>query len=507
MRIRTKIWGMALASLLGLLVISFVGLYSLRESILDERKTQIFQLLDFAEALTKHYQSLEVSGKLTRAEAQTRAKEALAAQQRGHDYYFVRSLKDDVLLVIPIADRVGKVRDGGKMSDGRTLVETYKDALSNSMGAKTIVRTEVARPDKEDKNRLYPKLNGIVKFEPWDWMIGIGFFVDDIEALFWSRAIVLLFIGALMVVVFMVWTYVMSDRIAKPIVEVVEVLNEMAKGDFTRKINTAYAGKTDEIGMLAVGINQFIGKMSEILSGIVSAAHQVASGSSHIAQTAESLSQGSMQQAANVEEVSAAVEEITGAILQNANNSGQTEAISRKAALDAEEGGRAVRETVVAMQEIAGKIGVVEEIARQTNLLALNAAIEAARAGEVGKGFAVVASEVRKLAERSQKAAGEISELSLHSVSVAEKAGDLLLQIVPGIQKTSDLVQEISFSCREQANGSEQVSSAVNQLTMVIQQNTASSEELASMADQLSSQAAWLKESVAPFRTPSTDLF
>ncbi|SFN67002.1 methyl-accepting chemotaxis protein [Formivibrio citricus] len=502
MRIRTKIWVMALTSLLGLLVLSFSGLYSLRQNILEERKTQIFQFLDFAEALTKHYQSLEVSGKLSRAEAQARAKEALAAQQRGSDYYFVRSLKDDILLVIPIADRVGKVRDGGKMPDGRTLVETYKDALNKSMGAKTIVRTEVARPDKEDKNRLYPKLNGIVKYEPWDWMIGIGFFVDDIEALFWSRAMVLLLIGAFMVIVFMVWTYVMSNRIAKPIVEVVGVLNEMAKGDFTRKINPTYTKKNDEIGMLAVGINQFIEKTSEMLSGVVSAANQVASGSRQIAETAASLSQGSMQQAANVEEVSATVEEMAGATQQNATNSEQTEAISQKAAQDAEEGGRAVRQTVVAMQEIADKIGVVEEIARKTNLLALNAAIEAARAGEAGKGFAVVASEVRKLAEHSQKVAGEISALSVSSVSVAEKAGSLLCQIVPGIQKTSVLVQGISFSCREQASGVEQVSSAVSQLTMVIQQNAASSEELASMSDQLSSQAAWLKESVAPFRVP-----
>lgn len=499
MRIKTKIWGMALTALFGLFVIAFVGLYSLRQNMLDERRAQIVQLLDFVEAMADHYYSLEISGKLTREEAQARAKEAIGAQRQGeHHYYFVRNW-DDVMLVHPVPNRVNKADDGGKMQDGRTVVETYKSALRQSKTGKAIYWSASPQPDKE-KDKNYSKLSGIVEFKPWSWLIGTGFFMDDVETLFWTRAVILLFVGAVMVVVFTVWTYVMSDRIAKPIVEVADVLNEMAKGNFTSEINPAHTKKTDEIGLLATSINQFTRKISEMLSGIASAATSVASGSCQIAQTADSLSQGAVQQATSVEEVAATTREMADAIQHNARNAGQTETISRKAATDADAGGQAVGETVAAMQKIADKIRVVEEIARRTNLLALNAAIEAARAGEAGKGFAVVASEVRKLAEHSQKAAGEISGLSINSVSVAEKAGNLLRQIVPDIQKTSELVQEISLSSHEQASSAVQVSAAVNQLTMVIQQNAASSEELASMSDQLSSQAAWLKESVAPFR-------
>ena len=151
------------------------------------------------------------------------------------------------------------------------------------------------------------------------------------------------------------------------------------------------------------------------------------------------------------------------------------------------------------MKEIAGKISIIEEIARQTDLLALNAAVEAARAGEHGRGFAVVASEVRKLAERSQSAASEITELSRSSTSVAARAGDLLGKLVPDIQKTADLVQEINAASQEQATGAKQVNKALQQLDQVIQQNASAAEELASTSEELSAQAEQLQASVGFF--------
>ncbi|MCP4685524.1 MAG: hypothetical protein GY867_08740, partial [bacterium] len=176
-------------------------------------------------------------------------------------------------------------------------------------------------------------------------------------------------------------------------------------------------------------------------------------------------------------------------IKQNADNSLQTEKIALQASEDGREGGKAVEETVNAMKEIASKISIIEEIARQTNLLALNAAIEAARAGDAGKGFAVVASEVRKLAERSQTAAAEINTLSASSVEVAEKAGELLTRIVPDIQKTAELVQEISAACNEQNTGADQINKALQQLDQVTQQNASSAEEMSSSSENMASSA------------------
>lgn len=216
--------------------------------------------------------------------------------------------------------------------------------------------------------------------------------------------------------------------------------------------------------------------------------------------TSEEMSQGASEQAAAAEEASSSIEQMTANIRQNADNAMETEKIATQASGDARVGGDAVNQTVSAMKEIADKIMIIEEIARQTNLLALNAAIEAARAGEHGKGFAVVAAEVRKLAERSQKAAGEINELSTSSVEVAEQAGIVLNSLVPNIQKTAELVQEISASSREQDAGADQISKSIQQLDAVIQQNASASEEMASTSEELSSQSDQLAEMISFFK-------
>ena len=194
------------------------------------------------------------------------------------------------------------------------------------------------------------------------------------------------------------------------------------------------------------------------------------------------------------------MEEMEGVVNQNADIAKQTAVIALKAAKDAQDGKKAVGETVFAMKTISDKIRIVEEIARQTNMLALNAAIEAARAGEHGRGFAVVAAEVRKLAERSQHAAKEINSLSVSNIEIAGKAGQLLEEMVSGIQKTSELVEEIKESSAEQADGIGQVNKAIQQLDQVIQENASSSEEMAATSRDFYTQAEHLLEVASFFR-------
>jgi len=289
------------------------------------------------------------------------------------------------------------------------------------------------------------------------------------------------------------------DTTVKSMQEVTSVAQELACGNLL--VNVKPRSEADS---LMKALADMVKRLSEVVVEVKGSADNVAAGSSVLSQSSQQLSQGATEQASSIEEISSSMEEMSSNIKQNADNATQTEKIALKAASNAKEGGDAVAKTVDAMKQIASKISIIEEIARQTNLLALNAAIEAARAGEHGRGFAVVASEVRKLAERSQRAAGEITELSGTSVKIAERAGELLGKILPDVQKTSELVQEITAASREQDAGAAQINKAIQQLDQVIQQNASGSEETSSTSEELASQAGQLQTAIAFFKIDAT---
>jgi len=277
----------------------------------------------------------------------------------------------------------------------------------------------------------------------------------------------------------------------------VGVAEELAKGNLDIVIT---ADSKDEIGQLFSALDNMLKHLSRVINEVRMTTDSLASSSDEINQTANSLSSTSSQQAASLEETSASLEEMTSAISQNTENAQQTNNTAQESSVNATKGGEAVENTIDAMKQIESRISLIEDIAYKTNLLALNASIEAARAGEHGKGFAVVADEVRKLAERSQDSAQEIVELTKNSVSIANNAGRLILEIVPEIQKTASLVQEISSSSNEQSTNVQQLNQVMTDLDKIAQQNAASSEELAASSQAMSDQAGNLQKAISFFR-------
>jgi methyl-accepting chemotaxis protein len=287
--------------------------------------------------------------------------------------------------------------------------------------------------------------------------------------------------------------------ITRPTNDLARQMKELAAGggDLSQRITAA---SKDEIGDVATHFNAFIEEISRIIGEVQASTAGLTSAASQVSATAQTLSQGTSEQAASVEETTSSMEEMSASIAQNTENSRQTEQMALSGSADAEESGRAVKATVTAMREIAEKISIIEEIAYQTNLLALNAAIEAARAGEQGRGFAVVATEVRKLAERSQTAAKEISGVATSSVKLAERSGELLDDLVPAIRKTAELVQEVAAASNEQSSGVAQINKAMTQVDQVTQRNASAAEELSSTAEEMAAQAEALQQLVAFFR-------
>jgi len=285
--------------------------------------------------------------------------------------------------------------------------------------------------------------------------------------------------------------------IVLPLRAAMTAANRLADGDLATPIEVT---GNDEIGQLLGAMKNMHEKLRQVVAEVKTVSGHVGSWSQELSDGSAQMSQGAADQASSAEQASASVEEMNATIRQNADNAAQTEKIAQKSAADAIESSKAVGEAMVALKEIAGKISIIGEIARQTNLLALNAAIEAARAGEHGRGFAVVASEVRKLAERSQTAASEIGQLSTKTSEVSERAGSMLTKLVPDIQRTAELVQEISASSKEQASGADQINAAIQRLNDIIQKNVGAAEAMNATSGELANQADRLQSTISFFK-------
>jgi methyl-accepting chemotaxis protein len=302
------------------------------------------------------------------------------------------------------------------------------------------------------------------------------------------------------IILAVVLAMIITRNIVAGITRGVGIAEIIANGDLTINVEREFLERKDEIGTLAKALQNMGEKLKEVIGSVMLGSDNIASASLQMSSGSQQVSQGASEQASSAEEVSSSMEEMAANIQQNTDNAQEADKISQKVSDGVQKVGAASQDSLISIRDIAEKINIINDIAFQTNILALNAAVEAARAGEQGRGFAVVAAEVRKLAERSKIAADEIVALSKKSVDVTENASELMTGLIPEIERTAKLVQEIAAASMEQTSGADQVNTAIQQLNQVTQQNAAASEEMATSAEELSSQADQLKEIISYFK-------
>jgi len=477
--------------------------YSLEkvESIMMEDQKQKLMVGTHSMALSIASAIANIDDLTEKEEAVRKMVDEIRFENDKSGYFFV--YKGTTCVALPtIKERVGKDMSQSVDPNGVYFV---RELDKQARGGGGFVEYVFEKPGKG----IQPKLSYSEMIPGTDMWIGTGVYVDNIEeqqgiieASFSQqtrRTIIGIVIGLAAVLGLLIVPIILAIRksIQAPINDAILLADKLSKGDLKSDISSPY---NDEIGQLANSLQFMVEKLRETIGQVRAGSDNIASASQQISSTAQQMSDGANQQASAAEEVSSSMEEMASNIQQNTDNARETESIAIQSHQGVEAASKTTELAVNAMKEIAQKIGIIGEIARQTNILALNAAVEAARAGEHGKGFAVVAAEVRKLAERSQVAAGEIDKLSKYGVDISVEAGNKLKEIVPEIQKTARLVQEIAAASIEQNTGADQVNNAIQQLNQVTQQNAAASEEMATSSEELASQADQLLDLISFFQ-------
>ncbi len=297
--------------------------------------------------------------------------------------------------------------------------------------------------------------------------------------------------------------YLIGRLFKEPLATSIHRVKTLSEGDLSIHLESQQG--RNELAVLNNAIHQLQQNLQQIMRQIDQNSATLQDAGQEVNTISEILSQGASAQAATVEEVSTATDQMEANIMQNTENARLTAEVALRMQADIQEVQHKSHRANQAHAQINERVSAIGDIANQTNILALNAAVEAARAGEYGRGFAVVAAEVRTLAERSRATAEEIVVLSQNAKTLSESAIQSLEAVVPQVEQTASLVQEISAASQEQRKGVGLINGAVQSLRQVSRQTAGTASNLATTSRGMAEHADNLKESISYFRINQPD--
>lgn len=536
-RISQRIWLILIIALASTLIMEGVSLSHLHKEIRDAEITKATHLAEVAHGLMGFYHQKELKGELTTEQARTEAMSALASlRYDGNEYYWVNDM-NNIMVMHPLAPQtVGVDLTTMQNSEGVNVISEMV-ALARKEGTASF-EYNWPKPGEEDGT---PKIAAFKYFAPWDYMVGTGIYVDDMQAKFQSALASSAIIMTLVTLIMIVLLFVIGRSISQPLNQVVAAMRDVASGeaDLTRRLDD---NAHDEISQIAHYFNQFNRNLAQIIQQLGDSARQLISSSHQLDQISGNSLRDMNTQSERMELMATAINEITYGVQDVAQNANAAAQEVENANEGANNGRQQVDKTIQEInllsssvqtavehmatlssdaQEITSVLDVIRNIAEQTNLLALNAAIEAARAGEMGRGFAVVADEVRNLAQRTQKSTEEIHNMisklqtntqvvvgvindssrhSQQSVEQVNEAGKALELIAHSMEQLVALNASIASATTQQSTVVEDVNRNVTEAAELARETTDGARETAQAGQHLASLGRQIDELLKRFR-------
>ncbi|TXI76857.1 MAG: methyl-accepting chemotaxis protein [Dechloromonas sp.] len=535
MRVSTRLQALVALTLLGLLILCITALLQLRDSMLDDRKVKLRNLVDVAVGIVDHQHKLVAAGKLDEASAKVAARDTLRMLRFDkEDYFFGFDTSGTYVVHGTKAEWEGSNKIDLKDTRGTLLIRELIGAAQKGGG---FVEYWFPKPGQQKDE---PKLSYAALFAPWGWVLGTGIYIDDIDREFKAVAYKLGGVSLALLVVLMSVSYLIGRSILQQLggepAEANRIMQQIANGDLTTSVGHAPSGSLlHTLGGTADTLRRMMQEINDDANRLVENARRIAIAADEVARSAEQQSDATSAMAAAIEELTVSSNHISDSARETSANSTEALSLSAQGSERVGMASRAIEKIastvsdastrIRALEARAGQISsianVIKDIAGQTNLLALNAAIEAARAGEQGRGFAVVADEVRKLAERTSAATTEIDQMITgiqsetggavaamdaalpevqHGVELAGSASESLNAIESGARRTLERVGEVADATHEQSAASTSIAQRVEQVANMVEETTNTIRGTASSAHELEVIAGNLKALIGRFR-------